>query len=90
MNLETIKDVLKGLTEGLLKSKSTEYIEFEQREMENIFSLLLVGSFIGLPSPPSNLSMRLLPYIAREMYVMGSRARDLDDVSGEVYGLFVD
>jgi hypothetical protein len=90
VRLEALKDVLKGLAEGLLKSKSTEYIEFEQRERENIFSLLLVGSFIGLPSPPSNLSMRLLPYIAREMYVMGSRARDLDDVSGEVFGLFAD
>jgi len=56
--------------------------------MENIFSLLLVGSFIGIPSPPSNISIKLMPYIVREMYVMGRRAGDMDDVAGEIYGLF--
>jgi hypothetical protein len=56
--------------------------------MENIFSLLLVGSFIGIPSPPSDISVRLMPYIVREMYVMGRRAGDMDDISGEIYGLF--
>jgi len=74
--------------EGGLRSRSTEYIEFELREMENIFSLLLVGSFIGIPSPPSNISIKLMPYIVREMYVMGRRAGDMDDISGEIFGLF--
>jgi len=58
--------------------------------MENIFSLLLIGSFLGIPSPPSDLSVRLLPYIGREMYVMGRRAGDMDDISGEVFCLFID
>jgi hypothetical protein len=75
---------------GGLRSRSTEYIEFELREMENIFSLLLVGSFVGIPSPPSNISIKLMPYVVREMYVMGRRAGDMDDVAGEVFGLFID
>jgi len=74
--------------EGGLRSRSTEYVEFELREMENIFSLLLVGSFIGIPSPPSNISIKLMPYVVREMYVMGRRAGDMDDISGEIFGLF--
>ena len=87
MKLRSIWRFLKDF-EGGLRSRSTEYIKFELREMENIFSLLLVGSFIGIPSPPSNISIKLMPYIVREMYVMGRRAGDMDDVAGEIYGLF--
>ncbi len=87
MKLRSIWQFLKDF-EGGLRSRSTEYIEFELREMENIFSLLLVGSFIGIPSPPSNISIKLMPYVVREMYVMGRRAGDMDDISGEIFGLF--
>ncbi|MEA3253381.1 MAG: hypothetical protein U9Q17_00355 [Chloroflexota bacterium] len=89
MKLQSVWEFLQGFGGGL-KSRSTEYIGFELREMENIFSLLLIGSFLGIPSPPSDLSVRLLPYIGREMYVMGRRAGDMDDISGEVFGLFID
>lgn len=89
MKLQSVWRFLKDF-EGGLRSRSTEYIEFELREMENIFSLLLVGSFVGIPSPPSNISIKLMPYIVREMYVMGRRAGDMDDVTGEVFGLFID
>lgn len=89
MRLQSIWEFLKGLGSGL-RYQSTEYLEYELREIENIFSLLLVGSFIGIPSPPSNISIRVLPYLAREMYVMGRKAGEMDDISGEVFGLFID
>lgn len=87
MKLQSVWRFVKDF-EGGLRSRSTEYVEFELREMENIFSLLLVGSFIGIPSPPSNISIKLMPYVVREMYVMGRRAGDMDDISGEIFGLF--
>lgn len=71
-----------------IRRRSTEYLAFELRELENIFSLLLLGSLIGLPSPPSSLSLRLMPYMLREIYVMGRAAKDAADVSGEIFGLF--
>ena len=89
MRLQSFWGVLKGFGSGL-RYQSTEYLEYELREIENIFSLLLVGSFIGIPSPPSNISIRVLPYLAREMYVMGRKAGEMDDISGEVFGLFID
>jgi len=89
VRLQSIWELLKGFGSGL-RYQSTEYVEYELREIENIFSLLLVGSFIGIPSPPSNISIRVLPYLAREMYVMGRKAGDMDDVAGEVFGLFID
>ena len=71
-----------------IRSRSTDYLAYELRELENIFCLLLLGSLVGLPSPPSSLSLRLMPYMLREMYVMGRRAKEANDVSGEIFGLF--
>ncbi len=82
---EFIRDVGSGL-----RSHSTEYVEFELREMENILALLLYSSFLGMPSPPSDLSLRLMPHMVREMYVMSRTARNLDDISGQIAGLFID
>lgn len=87
MKLHSIWQFLKDFERGI-RSRSTDYVTYELRELENIFSLLLVGSFIGIPSPPSNISIKLMPYIVREMYVMGRRAGDMDDISGDIFGLF--
>jgi hypothetical protein len=87
--LKAIIGFLRDFGSGL-RSHSTEYVEFELREMENILALLLFSSFLGLPSPPSDLSLRLMPYMVREMHVMSRRAGDLDDVAGEVAGMFID
>jgi len=80
--LRFLKDFERGI-----RSRSTGYLDYELRELENIFCLLLLGSLLGLPSPPSSLSLRLMPYMLREMYVVGRRAREADDVSGEIFGL---
>lgn len=81
-----IKEFFQGMM-GALRQTSTDRLEFELRELENIFGLLVLGSFIGIPSPPSGVSLRLLPYMLREMLVMKNRVRDLDDVFGEVAGM---
>ncbi|WP_456367996.1 hypothetical protein [Thermococcus sp.] len=85
--IEGIKAFLKGFGESF-KDQSTEYIEFEERELENVFALILMGSFIGIPSPPTTLVVRLMPHMVREMYVMQQRAVDMDDIFGEIAGMF--
>lgn len=72
---------------GALRQTSTDRLEFELRELENIFGLLVLGSFTGIPNPPSGVSLRLLPYMLREILIMKNRVRDLDDVFGEVAGM---
>jgi len=84
---ESIRDFLEGVEQSF-REQSTEYVEFELRELENVFALLLMGSFVGLPSPPTTLTMRLLPHMARELYIMQRRAEDMDDILGELAGLF--
>jgi len=58
----------------------------EVKELENIFALLLLGSFIGLPAPPSFLAVELLPFMEREMKVLNRRAQDAGDMLAEMAG----
>ncbi len=73
---------------GIFAGQSLEYVEAELRELENVFALVLLGSFIGLPSPPSTISLKLLPYMGREIVIMYRRSERLDDALGEMAGLF--
>ncbi|WP_297491585.1 hypothetical protein [Thermococcus sp.] len=85
--MENIKDFLKGFRESF-RDQSTEYIEFEERELENVFALVLMGSFVGIPSPPTTLVIRVMPHMLREIYVMQQRAASMDDIFGEIAGMF--
>ncbi len=69
------------------RSKVTELTEFEIRELENMFLLLLMGSFTGLPSPPSFISAELLPHLEHEIKVLNSRAERASDSMAEVIGI---
>ena len=73
---------------GVFKAKSSEYIEVELRELENVFALVILGSFIGLPSPPTVISLKLLPHIAKELLTMSRISERLDDMLGEMAGIF--
>ncbi|AIU70640.1 hypothetical protein TEU_10020 [Thermococcus eurythermalis] len=85
--VENLKAFLRGFF-GAFKHSSTEYLEFELRELENVFALILMGEFVGIPSPPTTLVIRLLPHMTRELYVMQRRVVDMDDILGELAGMF--
>jgi len=38
--------------------------------MENIFGLLVLGSFVGLPSPPMHITLDLMPVMEKELIHM--------------------
>jgi len=73
----------RGLVE-FFKLKSTETLEFEVRECEHIFALLVLGSLVGLPQPPVGITLRLAPLLMREVGVMWRRAGEMDDFFGEI------
>ncbi|NJE41888.1 hypothetical protein E3E35_09105 [Thermococcus sp. GR7] len=85
--MEPLRQFLKGFVESF-KQQSTEYIEFELRELENVFALVLMGAFVGIPSPPTTLVIRLMPHMVREIHVMQQRAVNLDDIFAEIAGMF--
>ncbi len=69
------------------RNKATEMLAFEVMEMENIFSLLLFGSFTGMPSPPAHITLQLLPLMERELKLMFSRINVAHDALAEVVSI---
>ncbi|MXI87401.1 hypothetical protein [Sphaerochaeta halotolerans] len=70
--------------------KATAQIEYEIKEMENSFTLMLFGNFVGLPSPPMPLALDLLPVMADDLDRMllrssqtGNGLSELASIMGE-------
>ena len=59
----------------------------EVKELENIFALLLLGSFVGFPSPPTFLAVELLPSMKKEFEILNRRAQDSSDMLAELCGM---
>jgi hypothetical protein len=66
------------------RNKATGLLEFELMEMENIFALLLFGSFTGMPSPPAHVTLQLLPHMQEELKLMYNRIGVARDALAEV------
>ncbi len=81
--LKGLKAVFSTLDESHRK-QVTDVTEFEIRELENLFILLLMGSFSGMPSPPSFISAELLPHLEHEINVLNSRAMRSSDSFAEI------
>ncbi|MDL1970706.1 MAG: hypothetical protein LWW94_06995 [Candidatus Desulfofervidaceae bacterium] len=75
---QALKQHLFDLAAGF-KDHSVNALERELQEMENAFALLVCGSLTGLPTPPTLLGLKLLPYLEREMTIMFAKSRSLDD-----------
>jgi hypothetical protein len=58
----------------------------EVTELRNIFALLLLGAFVGLPSPPTFLAVELLPLMEQELQLLNQRAGDACDMLAEMCG----
>lgn len=69
------------------REKIVELTRFETKELENLFVLLLMGSFTGIPSPPSFVAAELLPHMDHEIKVLNARAHAASDSMAEIIGL---
>ncbi len=85
--LGSIREAIDGIGEGF-RSSSTQALQFELKELENVFCLLILGSFSGIPSPPAFLSLNLLPHLEKEIRVMLSRSKNIDDPLGDIFSVF--
>jgi len=52
------------------QANAVEIMEAELSEMENIFGLLVLGSFVGFPSPPMQITLDLLPEMEKHFVLM--------------------
>ncbi len=86
----SIRDLLTGafkVVRQVSRDKATGMLEFELKEMQNLFSLLILGSLVGLPSPPPAIAFELLPLLEDEIRVMTSRADFSQDPLGALIGM---
>jgi len=84
-----MQEALKNLAEVIRivnRDKATELLEFELLEMQNIFTLLLFGSFTGMPAPPVHITLQLLPLMPKELELMYERISVAHDALSEVAG----
>ena len=49
------------VADEVMRGKAVETIEYEVEELDNIFAILVLGAFIGIPSPPIHITMQLFP-----------------------------
>jgi len=83
--LEHLRHFMQGFGQGQ-RDKVLSLTCMEQQELENVFALLLLGSFVGFPAPPTFLAVELLPFMEREMQVLGQRAADACAMLGQMVG----
>jgi len=69
------------------RDRALALTRLECAELENVFALLLVGSFIGFPAPPSFIALELMPLMEKELAIFGRRAYDSKDMLGELLGV---
>ena len=86
-NIRTFLKIFWETAVQVQRDKATDMLEFELKEMENIFVILLMGSFIGLPSPPAAMALELIPYLEDEIRLMTARADFAQDPLGSLMGM---
>jgi len=88
--MKKLKHIISGIRwffqdmQEVNRAKATGIIEYEVKQMENIFSLMVCGSFIGMPSPPVHITLQLLPLMNREVMQLFDSITTAKDALGEL------
>jgi hypothetical protein len=67
------------------RAKAADALAIEIEELENIFSLLVLGAFVGLPSPPIHLTMDLMPVMPHDFERMMEKIGTAHDPLGLLF-----
>lgn len=76
------------LMDEIYRTKATERLEWETRELENIFSLLTLGAFVGMQAPPMHITLELLPEMEKELIIMTNRVCMSNDPLADLFSMF--
>ena len=66
---QSLKDKKQILADSV-RHQAVDVVEWEVSELENIFALLVLGSFVGIPATPTAITLNLLPYMEKELQLM--------------------
>jgi hypothetical protein len=90
MTLRALREYVRKLLEVVVqvhRDKASGVLEFELKELENFFMLLLLGGLVGIPAPPAAVAVELLPYLEDELRLMIARADLAQDPLGALMGM---
>ena len=90
MTLDRLRKALRSAWDiyaEVFRHSATDRIEWETLEMENIFALLVLGVYVGLPAPPMQLTLELMPLMERELVLMINRAETANDPLAELFSI---
>ena len=73
--------------DAVMRSRAVETIEYELDELDNIFGILVLGAFIGIPAPPIHITMELLPLMDRELNIMLEKVSTAHDPLGDLFSV---
>jgi hypothetical protein len=71
----------------VFSDKATSMVAWEERELTNIFAVLVLGMFVGLPSPPAQITLELLPEMEDEFWLMLEKVETAQDPLAEMFSV---
>ena len=88
--IEKIRNRAIGLwqsADSVMRSKAVDTISYEIEELEHIFAILVLGAFVGLPSPPIQITMDLIADMEHEFDLMLSKVATARDPLGDLFSV---
>ena len=88
--IRSIKDRIISIwkiSDEVARGKAVETIEYELEELENIFGVLVLGSFIGMPSPPMQISLDLMPFMEKELILMMEKVDTANEPIAQLFSV---
>lgn len=76
------------VADEVARSKAVGTIEAELEELEYIFALLVQGTFIGMPSPPVQICMDLLPMMEKDLILLLERVDTANEPLSRLFSVF--
>lgn len=89
--IRRMKNSLTGfwqVADEVARHKAVGAIEAEQEELEYIFALLVQGTFIGMPSPPVQICMDLLPLMEKDLILLLERVDTANEPLSRLFSVF--
>jgi hypothetical protein len=71
--------------DALQRGKAVDAVEWEYDELRHVFALLVMGQAVGLPAPPADVTLALLPEMEEELRIL---LRRLDTAQAPFSQLF--
>jgi hypothetical protein len=76
------------IADSVARSKAVETTEYEAEELDHIFGLLVLGSYVGLPSPPMQISLDLMPLMEKELMLMMAKVDTAHQPISDLFSVF--